>query len=95
LTLISQYSPIWLGRQRFDIFIKELNLAIEYNGRQHYESIDFYGGEEGFQSTLKRDNEKRKKCRDNNCPLIEVRYDEDFEITLNKIDQIIANSDYV
>src|SRR5690606_19499340 len=32
----TQYSPDWLERQRIDIFIKELNVAIEYNGKQHY-----------------------------------------------------------
>lgn len=89
MTLFSQYSPNWLGRQRFDIFILELNLAIEYNGRQHYEPIDFYGGEEGFKRTINRDEEKRKKCKVNDCLLIEVKYDEEFEICLNKIQEVI------
>lgn len=85
LTIISQYSPVWLGKQRFDIYIKELNLAIEYNGKQHYEPIGFYGGLEGYQNTLKRDEEKRRKCIQNNCRLIEIKYDENFEDSLKRI----------
>ncbi|MDF2158335.1 hypothetical protein [Algoriphagus sp. CAU 1675] len=93
VTLISQYSPPWLGRQRFDIFIKEKNLAIEYNGKQHYEPIDYYGGTEGFNNTKKRDEEKRRKCKLNDCNLIEVKYDEDFQICIEKIKHLM-NSKY-
>lgn len=89
VTLISQYSPSWLGRQRFDIFIKEMNLAIEYNGKQHYEPIDYYGGVEGFNNTIKRDEEKRRKCLVNGCSLIEVKYDEDFQNCIEKIKSIM------
>ena len=34
-----QYSPEWLFPQSFDIFIPELNIAIEYQGIQHYSLI--------------------------------------------------------
>jgi hypothetical protein len=84
-TILSQHSPIWLGRQRFDIFIKELNTAIEYNGKQHYEPIEYYGGQKGFEYTIKRDNEKKQKCKINNCSLIEVKYDENLETALERI----------
>src|SRR5699024_10491552 len=40
----------YLGRSRFDFFIPSLNIAIEYDGKQHFEAVDFWGGEE----TLKR-----------------------------------------
>lgn len=84
-TILSQHSPIWLGRQRFDIFIKELNTAIEYNGKQHYEPIEFYGGQKGFENTEKRDNEKKLKCKINNCTLIEVKYLENLETAVERI----------
>lgn len=76
--IISQYSPVWLGRQRIDIFIKELNIAIEYNGKQHYEPVMYFGGKEGYLKIVQRDNIKKKKCNKNGCKLIEVRYDEDL-----------------
>lgn len=83
--IISQYSPSWLKPQRFDIYIAEKNIAIEYNGIQHYEKVEYFGGELGLLNTQKRDTEKRKKCKANKCTLIEVRYDENFEEALQRI----------
>jgi hypothetical protein len=80
-----QYSPQWLGRQRFDVYIKSLNIAIEYNGKQHYEPVDFFGGIEGFNNTIKRDQEKRRKCGENSCVLIEIKYNEDIDLALSII----------
>ncbi|UGU15957.1 hypothetical protein LS482_20045 [Sinomicrobium kalidii] len=77
--VISQYSPDWLGRQRIDIFIKELNIAIEYNGKQHYEPVPFFGGRNGLLETQRRDRIKRNKCKSNGCTLIEIKYNEDLE----------------
>lgn len=92
--VISQYSPDWLGRQRIDIFIKELNIAIEYNGKQHYEPVMYFGGKEGYLKTILRDNIKKKKCNKNGCKLIEVKYDEDLykmvERLKNEINKITS-----
>lgn len=38
--------------------------------------VHFFGGEQGFEMTQKRDNYKRKVLEDENIPLIEIRYDE-------------------
>ncbi len=65
--------PEWLGRQHFDIWIPELNVAVEYQGKQHDNPVEFFGGEEAFKKNIKRDILKKKKCIDNNCLLIEVR----------------------
>lgn len=54
----------------FDFYLSEYNICIEVNGRQHYESIDYFGGEKAFESLTKRDNLKIKYCEDNNIPLI-------------------------
>jgi hypothetical protein len=83
--IISQYSPEWLGRQRIDIFIKELKIAIEYNGKQHYEPVMYFGGEEGYLKTILRDNNKKKKCTKNGCKLIEIRYDDDLKKMVERI----------
>jgi hypothetical protein len=83
--VITQYSPDWLGRQRIDIFIKELNLAIEYNGKQHYEPVTYFGGKEGFLKTVERDKMKKKKCKRNRCELREVKYDENLQETVEII----------
>jgi len=87
--IISQYSPVWLGRQRIDIFIEELNVAIEYNGKQHYEAIDFFGGLEGLRLNQERDLMKRNKCHENNVQLVEIRYDENIHKSLKKLISMI------
>ncbi|MEN5436533.1 hypothetical protein ABE545_23080 [Sphingobacterium faecium] len=84
-TVTAQFSPKWLGRQRFDVYIHELNIAIEYNGKQHYESIDFFGGKDGLILNIKRDKIKEEKCISNNCKFYVIRYDEDIKIRMNEI----------
>ena len=85
--IIRQYSPEWLGKQRIDIYIKELNIAIEYQGEQHYKPIDIFGGEEGFIECQKRDKLKKALCEANGVKLIYFKYDEKLteENILNKI----------
>jgi len=61
---------------RFDFYLPDDNICIEYQGKQHYEPIDYFGGEEGFKEQLKRDNLKRQFCKENNIKLIEIPYDE-------------------
>lgn len=60
---------------RFDFYLPLYNILIEYDGKQHYESIDFFGGDEGLKSSQLRDSIKNKYCIDNNIPLIRIRYD--------------------
>lgn len=86
----------WLGTQRFDIYIPDLNIAIEYNGRQHYVPVKHFGGVLGLQETQKRDELKRQKCLENECILFEVKYDyseEDFQVLCDNIQNVINKKD--
>jgi very-short-patch-repair endonuclease len=74
--IVHQASPEWLGRQRLDVFIPELRLAIEYQGRQHYEPVPFFGGEDGFRQTQERDKFKARLCSENGVTVVFFRYDE-------------------
>lgn len=74
--VVHQASPEWLGRQRLDIFVPELSLAVEYQGRQHFELVPFFGGEEGFLRTQERDKWKAKLCAEKDVTLVYFRYDE-------------------
>jgi hypothetical protein len=76
--LIHQARPKWLGRQSLDIYFPTLNIAIEYQGKQHYEPIEYFGGVEAFVKNVERDNKKLKLCRENNCSLIYVEEGYDF-----------------
>ena len=73
---IYQYHSEWLGKQSLDIFIPSLSLGIEYQGQQHYEAIEFFGGKEAFEKTLERDKKKKRLCKKNSVRLILWKYDE-------------------
>lgn len=68
----------------FDFYIPSLNSVIEYNGEQHYVSVDFFRGEEGFIQRKINDNIKKQYCLKNNITFIEISY-LDFKI----IDKIL------
>jgi hypothetical protein len=65
IKVIPQGSPRWLGSYRFDAYIPELMLAVEYQGKQHYEAIEIFGGEGGFLLTQRRDRGKAELAREN------------------------------
>ncbi len=70
----------WLNGQRLDIYVPALALAIEYQGIQHYESIDLFGGEEALRRRQEMDERKRHACRAAGVRLIEWRFDERVEL---------------
>lgn len=47
-------------RLNFDFYLSEFNVLIECNGIQHYQSIDFFGGEERLKTQQENDTLKRK-----------------------------------
>ena len=83
--VIQHGNPKWLGRQHIDIFFPNLNIGIEYQGLQHYEPIDFFGGEEAFIKNQERDLRKKNLCIKHNCHLIYVNRDYNIEDLCNEI----------
>ena len=73
---VYQYHADWLGSQSLDIYIPSLRTGIEYQGKQHFNPISYFGGNEGFEVTKNRDLYKREKCKKYGVKLIEWRYDE-------------------
>lgn len=90
IEVIHHGRPKWLGRQHFDIWIPEMNVAIEYQGQQHDNPVEFFGGEEAFKKNIKRDLLKKKKCIENNCSLIEVRPGYNLDEVIKEINQSIG-----
>ena len=74
-TIRREASPPWLGRQRFDIYLPELSLAIEHQGEQHYRPVEAFGGAEAFARTRERDKRKRALCERNGVTVVDIRYD--------------------
>lgn len=67
----------------------EVKYIIEFNGKQHYEPVEFFGGQEGFEVLKENDRIKMEYFRKNNIPLIIFFYKElkqmNEEYILNKI----------
>jgi len=90
-TIINQYKDNFLNGQVLDIFIKELNIAIEYQGIQHFKPVKYFGGEEKYIYTVKMDKLKREKCINNGIKLfyfsLEKNYPKEY------LDTIYRNKD--
>lgn len=67
----------------FDFYIPSLNIAIEYDGIQHFEIISHFGGLDGFIERKIRDTIKTIYCKENDIKLIRIPY-WDFD-NINKI----------
>lgn len=77
ITYIREYKiPDTNYKFRYDFYLPDHNLLIEFHGRQHYEPVDFFGGEEGFKQTKFRDDFKRALAKELNLNLIEFSYKE-------------------
>lgn len=59
---------------RFDFYLPSKNVCIEFDGIQHFEAIDFFGGVEEFEKLKIRDSIKNNFCSLNNIKLIRIPY---------------------
>jgi len=57
---------------RFDFFIPKLTLLVEYDGQQHFQTIDHWGGDESFKQAVRRDSIKTKWAKRNGYRLIRI-----------------------
>ena len=78
LTVEHQASPPWLGRQRFDGYIKEHKVAFEYNGEQHYYPVARFGGEGGLRQTKERDRRKIELAAQHGVEVVIFHCDEEL-----------------
>jgi very-short-patch-repair endonuclease len=59
----------------FDFYIPSKRLIIEFDGKQHYEPMVFFGGVEAYERLKVNDNIKNEYCEDNYIDLVRIRYD--------------------
>jgi hypothetical protein len=79
LDIIHQGRLKWLGKQSLDIYIPQIKIGIEYQGFQHFEPVDFFGGEKAFNYRKKLDEKKKMLCDKHRCKLIYVLPGYDFD----------------
>ena len=70
---------------KIDFYLHDFNLFIEFNGKQHYEAIDYFGGESSFEIRQERDIALKQYCKEHKIKLIEISY-KDF----NNIEKILT-----
>ena len=79
-----QEYPVMINNHklRFDFFLPDHNIYIEYQGEQHYNPVKYFGGQDRFKIQQKYDNYKQEYAKDN---LIIISYqDIDIFAILNK-----------
>nr|MDA3855895.1 DUF2726 domain-containing protein [Candidatus Woesearchaeota archaeon] len=81
INYVSQFTfknLVYKKKLRFDFGLLDdkgnLFILIEYDGIQHYESNEFFGGIKEFKELKKRDSMKNKYCKDSGYKLIRIFY---------------------
>ena len=72
----------------YDFFIPSQNILIEYQGQQHYEPIDYFGGKDKFKLQQKHDTMKSDYAKAHHYTLIAIPYTED---TFSKIKKYLLS----
>ena len=75
----------YIKQLRFDFYVQQYNLCIEFDGEQHFEKVNWDGKmtDEEMEENLKlnqfRDQIKNDYCKNNGINLLRIRYDENVE----------------
>lgn len=74
---------------KLDFYLEEDNkkYAIEYNGIQHYQPVDWFNGVQGFNTQCERDKDKAQYCKENNITLIIIPYNDETLINSEQLAQ--------
>lgn len=62
------------GKLSYDFYLKDYNLLIEIQGKQHFEPIEYFGGEKQFRIQQEHDRRKREYAKFHNIELLEIGY---------------------
>jgi hypothetical protein len=61
--VVQHYRGRELEGLEIDIFVPQLRLGIEYQGKQHFKPVLHWGGEEGLKKRRSSDRKKKRLCR--------------------------------
>ena len=80
----------YIKQLRFDFYLPQYNLCIEFDGEQHFEKVNWNGKmtDEELEENLKlnklRDQIKNDYCKNNNINLLRIKYTENIEEKLSE-----------
>lgn len=75
----------------FAIYYEDKLHLIEYDGIQHFQPLDIFGGKKEFKRRKEYDTFKNEYCDRENIPLLRIPYLFDLEEDTGKIKQIISD----
>ncbi len=70
---------------KFDFYIPSLKTILEYDGIQHYQPIEFFGGIDRFNYELELQKIKNDYCIKNKIRLIRISYTDNISIILSDL----------
>ena len=83
-----QLLSIHQSGSELDIYIPDINLAIEYQGEQHYVAFEHMGGEDGLQRRIELDSRKADLCKKNGVNLYCWHYEKN--ISRHSVEELIS-----
>lgn len=85
------------GNLRLDFYLPDFKVAIECQGIQHFDAIDFFGGEDALEENKRRDLLKRELCEKNGIKILYysnlgVPYPYQVYESLSELDMAISHT---
>lgn len=77
----------------FDFYLSDKKMLIEYDGLQHYKSIEFFGGKDQFKKQLKHDSIKNSYAASHGYLLYRIPYQDKLSNIYDIMYNIIYNND--
>lgn len=74
----------WLGLLSLDFYLPKYNVAIECQGKQHFEPVEHFGGEKGFEISSQRDKLKLELCKEHDVQIIYYSDEEGYSTFLDE-----------
>lgn len=75
------------NRLHLDFYLPKQQIAIEYDGAQHYRPVKWFGGKDSFDRQQVRDKLKDQYCKDQGIKLIRIPY---TVTTVNQTKEILS-----
>jgi len=87
---IIHYSDAWISPQHLDVYVPSIQCGFEYQGTQHFRSMEHFGGKKSYRKRKQLDKRKRQICLENDVHLIEWHYTEPITkvVLLQKLEDI-------
>ena len=62
----------------FDFYLPQIKTCIEFDGKQHFQSVKSWGGDKAYKERIKKDEIKNLYCIKKNIKLIRIKYCDNY-----------------